>query len=131
MAKGIVDGAAQPRKKMRKKRKFLIALGVIARVFADAWALFITPAIDRFATEKIQSAGLEGATVGIHADVAKLILPALPSSIASSSVLKSKNIVLEFGGLGVDDIDGLMKGAESSKLVLHDGTYFTITAQVL
>ena len=46
MAKETVDGAAQPKKqKMSKKRKFLIALGVIFSVLVGAWVLVITPAI--------------------------------------------------------------------------------------
>ena len=114
--------------KMSKKRKALIALGVIAGVFVGAWVLVVTPAVNKFATEKIQAAGLEGAIVEIHADGAKLTLPTLPASIAASSGLKAKNLVVEFGGLGVDDINGLMASANSGKLVLPEGTHFSMTA---
>ena len=130
MAKGTVEGAAQPKKKMSKKRKFLIALGVIAGLLAGAWVFVVTPAINKFATEKIQAAGLEGAIVEIHADGAKLILPTLPASLAGNGGLQAKNLVFEFGGLGVDDINGLMASANSGSLVLPEGTHFTMTADV-
>jgi hypothetical protein len=129
VAKETVDGAAQPKKqKMSKKRKFLIALGVIFSVLVGAWVLVITPAINNIATEKLQAAGLEGATIEIHADGAKLTMPTLPASIAASSGLKAKNLVVEFGGLGVDDINGLVASANSGKLVLPEGTHFSMTA---
>jgi hypothetical protein len=129
VAKETVDGAAQPKKqKMSKKRKFLIALGVIFSVLVGAWVLVITPAINNIATEKLQAAGLEGATIEIHADGAKLTMPTLPVSIAASSGLKAKNLVVEFGGLGVDDINGLVASANSGKLVLPEGTHFSMTA---
>jgi hypothetical protein len=38
------------------------------------------------------------------------------------------NLVFEFGGFGVDDINGLMAGAESGTIVLPEGTRFTMTA---
>jgi hypothetical protein len=129
MAKGTVDGETQPKKKkMSKKRKFLIALGVIAGVLVGAWVLVVTPAVNKIATEKIQAAGLEGAIIEIHADGAKITLPTLPASIAASSGLKAKNLVVEFGGLGVDDINGLVASANSGKLVLPEGTHFSMTA---
>ena len=58
MAKETVDGAAQPKKKMSKKRKFLIALGVIAGLLVGAWVLVVTPAINKVATEQLQAAAL-------------------------------------------------------------------------
>ena len=129
MAKGTVDGETQPKKKkMSKKRKFLIALGVIAGVLVGAWVLVITPAINNIATEKLQAAGLEGAIIEIHADGAKITMPTLPASIAASSGLKAKNLVVEFGGLGVDDINGLVASANSGKLVLPEGTHFSMSA---
>ena len=129
MAKGTVDGETQPKKKkMSKKRKFLIALGVIVGVAAGAWVLVITPAINNIATEKLQAAGLEGAIIEIHADGAKITMPTLPASIAASSGLKAKNLVVEFGGLGVDDINGLVASANSGKLVLPEGTHFSMSA---
>jgi len=129
MAKGTVDGETQPKKKkMSKKRKALIALGVIAGVLVGAWVLVITPAINNIATEKLQAAGLEGAIIEIHADGAKITMPTLPASIAASSGLKAKNLVVEFGGLGVDDINGLVASANSGKLVLPEGTHFSMSA---
>ncbi|MEI6156448.1 MAG: hypothetical protein WCP88_04535 [bacterium] len=129
MAKGTVDGETQPKKKkMSKKRKALIALGVIFGVLVGAWVLVITPAINNIATEKLQAAGLEGAIIEIHADGAKLTMPTLPASIAASSGLKAKNLVVEFGGLGIDDINGLVASANSGKLVLPEGTHFSMTA---
>ena len=88
VAKGTVIGASEPKKKMSKKRKFFIALGVTAGVLTGAWVLVVTPAINKFATEKIQAAGLDGSIVEIHADGAKLILPTLPASIVGSSGLQ-------------------------------------------
>lgn len=38
------------------------------------------------------------------------------------------NLVIEFGGFGVDDINGLMSGANSGTIVLPEGTRFTMTA---
>jgi hypothetical protein len=121
MAKGTVDGEAQPKKKMSKKRKFLIALGVIAGL------LVVTPAINKVATEQLQAAGLEGAIVEIRADGAKLTLPTLPASMGGGDLMAT-NLVFEFGGFGVDDINGLMAGAESGTIVLPEGTRFTMTA---
>jgi len=128
MAKGTVDGDTQPKKKMSKKRKFLIALGVIAGLLVGAWVLVVTPAINKLATEQIQAAGLEGAIVEIRADGAKLTLPTLPASVGGESGLEATNLVFEFGGFGVDDINGLMAGAESGTIVLPEGTRFTMTA---
>ena len=58
MAKETVDGETQPKKKMSKKRKFLIALGVIAGLLVGAWVLVVTPAINKVATEQLQAAAL-------------------------------------------------------------------------
>jgi len=128
MAKGTVDGETQPKKKMSKKRKFLIALGVIAAMLVGAWVLVVTPAINKLATEQIQAAGLEGAIVEVRADGAKLTLPTLPASVGGESGLEATNLVFEFGGFGVDDINGLMAGAESGTIVLPEGTRFTMSA---
>ena len=129
MAKGTVDGETQPKKKkMSKKRKFLIALGVIAAMLVGAWVLVVTPAINKLATEQIQAAGLEGAIVEVRADGAKLTLPTLPASVGGESGLEATNLVFEFGGFGIDDINGLMAGAESGTIVLPEGTRFTMTA---
>lgn len=131
MAKETVDGAAQPKKKkMSKKRKFLIALGVIAGVLVGAWVVVVNPAINKIASEQLQAAGLEGAVVEIHADGAKLTLPTIPASIAGDSGIVAKNLVFEFGGLGVDDVNGLMASAQAGTLVLPEGTHFTMTADV-
>jgi hypothetical protein len=127
VAKETVDGAAQPKKKMSKKRKFLIALGVIAGLFVGAWVLVVTPAINKLATEQLQAAGLEGAIVEIRADGAKITLPTLPASIAGGSLMAT-NLVFEFGGFGIDDVNTLMAGAESGTIVLPEGTRFTMTA---
>lgn len=128
MAKETVDGETQPKKKkMSKKRKFLIALGVIAGLFVGAWVLVVTPAINKLATEQLQAAGLEGAIVEIRADGAKITLPTLPASIAGGSLMAT-NLVFEFGGFGIDDVNGLMAGAESGTIVLPEGTRFTMTA---
>ena len=128
MAKETVDGETQPKKKkMSKKRKFLIALGVIAGLFVGAWVLVVTPAINKLATEQLQAAGLEGAIVEIRADGAKITLPTLPSSIAGGNLMAT-NLVFEFGGFGIDDVNTLMAGAESGTIVLPEGTRFTMTA---
>ena len=127
MAKETVDGAAQPKKKMSKKRKFLIALGVIAAVLVGAWVAVVNPAINKLASEQLQAAGLEGAIVEIHTDGAKLTLPTLPASMGGGDLMAT-NLVFEFGGFGVDDINGLMAGAESGTIVLPEGTRFTMTA---
>ena len=127
MAKEAVDGAAQPKKKMSKKRKFLIALGVIAGLLVGAWVLVITPAINQIATEQIQAAGLDGAIVEIRADGAKLTLPELPASVGGGDFMAT-NLVFEFGGFGVDDINGLMAGADAGTITLPEGTRFTMTA---
>ena len=58
MAKETVEGAAQPKKKMSKKRKLLIALGVIAGLLVGAWVLLVTPAINKIATEDRKSTRL-------------------------------------------------------------------------
>jgi len=128
VAKETVDGAAQPKKKMSKKRKFLIALGVIAGLLVGAWVLVVTPAINKIATEQIQAAGFEGAIVEIHADGAKITLPTLPASFGGDSGLTGTNVVFEFGGLGVDDINLIMEGGKTGKFVLPVGTHFTMTA---
>ena len=128
MAKGTVDGETQPKKKkMSKKRKFLIALGVIAAVLVGAWVVVVTPAINKLASEQLQAAGLEGAIVEIHADGAKVTLPTLPASIGGGELMAS-NLVFEFGGFGVDDVNGLMEGAKTGKIDLPEGTHFTMTA---
>jgi hypothetical protein len=128
MAKGTVDGETQPKKKkMSKKRKFLIALGVIFGLLAGAWVLVVTPAINKLASEQLQAAGLEGAIVEIHADGAKITLPTLPASIGGGELMAS-NLVFEFGGFGVDDVNGLMSGANTGTIVLPEGTHFTMTA---
>ena len=128
MAKETVDEAAQPKKKkMSKKRRFLIALGVIAGLLVGAWVFVVTPAINKLATEQLQAAGLEGAIVEIRADGAKLTLPTLPASVGGGDLMAT-NLVFEFGGFGVDDINGLMAGAESGNIVLPEGTRFTMTA---
>ena len=128
MAKETIDGETQPKKKkMSKKRKFLIALGVIAGLFVGAWVLVVTPAINKLATEQLQAAGLEGAIVEIRADGAKITLPTLPASIAGGSLMAT-NLVFEFGGFGIDDVNTLMAGAESGTIVLPEGTRFTMTA---
>ena len=111
---------------MSKKRKFLIALGVIAGLLVGAWVLVVTPAVNKLATEQLQAAGLEGAIVEVRADGAKLTLPTLPASVGGD--LMASNLVIEFGGFGVDDINGLMAGAESGTIVLPEGTSFTMTA---
>jgi hypothetical protein len=118
----------KPKKKMSKGRKLLIALGVIAGIVVGAWVLVITPAINKIATEQIQAAGFEGATIEIHADGAKISMPTLPASFGGEGGFTGSNIVFEFGGLGVDDINLLMQGAESGKIVLPEGTHFTMTA---
>ena len=128
MAKEPVDGAAQPKKKMSKKRKFLIALGVIAGLLAGAWVLVITPAINKIATEQIQASGLDGAIVEIRADGAKLTLPELPAAVDGGDLMAT-NLVFEFGGFGIDDISGLMAGADAGTIVLPEGTRFTMTAE--
>jgi hypothetical protein len=128
VAKETVDGAAQPKKKMSKKRKLLIALGVIAGVLVGAWVLVVTPAINKIATEQIQAAGLEGAIVEIRADGAKITMPTLPASLGGDSGLTGTNVVFEFGGLGVDDINLLIEGGETGNVVLPEGTRFTMTA---
>ena len=127
MAKETVDGAAQPKRKMSKKRKLLIALGVIAAVLVGAWVVVVTPAINKLASEQLQAAGLEGAIVEIHADGAKVTLPTLPASIGGGELMAS-NLVFEFGGFGVDDVNGLMEGAKTGTIVLPEGTHFTMTA---
>ncbi len=127
MANETVDGAAQPKKKMSKKRKLLIALGVIAGLLVGSWVLVVTPAINKLATEQLQAAGLEGAIVEIRADGAKLTLPTLPASVGGGDLMAS-NLVIEFGGFGVDDINSLMSGANSGAIVLPEGTRFTMTA---
>jgi len=128
VAKETADGAAQPKKKkMSKKRKFLIAVGVIFGVLAGAWVLVVTPAINKLASEQLQAAGLEGAIVEIHADGAKVTLPTLPASIGGGELMAS-NLVFEFGGFGVDDVNGLMEGAKTGTIVLPEGTHFTMTA---
>jgi len=128
VAKETVDGETQPKKKkMSKKRKFLIALGVIAGLFVGAWVLVVTPAINKLATEQLQAAGLEGAIVEIRADGAKLTLPTLPASVGGGDLMAT-NLIFEFGGFGIDDINGLMAGAESGNIVLPEGTRFTMTA---
>jgi hypothetical protein len=128
VAKETVDGAAQPKKKkMSKKRKFLIALGVIAGLLVGAWVVVVTPAINKLASEQLQAAGLEGAIVEIHADGAKITLPTLPASIGGGELMAS-NLVFEFGGFGVDDVNGLMEGAKTGTIVLPEGTHFTMTA---
>ena len=127
MAKETVDGAAQPKKKMSKKRKFLIALGVIAGLLVGAWVLVVTPAINKVVTEQVQAAGLEGAIVEVRADGAKITLPTLPASVGGGDLMAT-NLVFEFGGLGVDDVNGLMAGANAGTIVLPEGTRFTMTA---
>ena len=128
MAKETVDGETQPKKKkMSKKRKFLIALGVIAGLLVGAWVLVVPPAINKLATEQLQAAGLEGAIVEIRADGAKITLPTLPASIAGGSLMAT-NLVFEFGGFGIDDVNTLMAGAESGTIVLPEGTRFSMTA---
>jgi hypothetical protein len=128
VAKETVDGAAQPKKKkMSKKRKFLIAVGVIAGLLVGAWVLVVTPAINKVLTEQLQTTGIEGATVEFHLDGAKLTLPTLPASVGGGDLMAT-NLVFEFGGFGVDDISGLMAGAESGNIVLPEGTRFTMTA---
>ena len=128
MAKETVDGAAQPKKKMSKLRKLLIALGVIAGLLVGAWVLVVTPAINKLATEQLQAAGLEGAIVEIRADGAKVTFPTLPASLVGESGLTATNLVFEFGGFGIDDINGLISSAESGKLNLPEGTRFKMTA---
>ncbi|MBJ7335999.1 MAG: hypothetical protein JHC91_05350, partial [Chloroflexi bacterium] len=71
--------------------------------------------------------GLEGAIVEIRADGAKITLPTLPASIAGGSLMAT-NLVFEFGGFGIDDVNTLMAGAESGTIVLPEGTRFTMTA---
>jgi hypothetical protein len=127
VAKETVDGAAQPKKKMSKKRKLLITLGVIAGLVAGAWVLVVTPAINKVLTEQVQATGLEGAIVEIRLDGAKLTLPTLPASVEGGDLMAT-NLVFEFGGFGVDDINGLMSSAESGTIVLPEGTSFTMTA---
>jgi hypothetical protein len=128
VAKETVDGAAQlKKKKMSKKRKLLIALGVIAGLLVGAWVLVVTPAINKIATEQLQAAGLEGAIVEIRADGAKITLPTLPASIAGGSLVAT-HLVLDFAGFGIDDVNTLMAGAESGTIVLPEGTRFTMTA---
>jgi hypothetical protein len=127
VAKETVDGAAQPKKKMSKKRKFLIALGVIFGLLAGAWVLVVTPAINKLASEQLQAAGLEGAIVEIRADGAKITLPTLPASVGGGNLMAT-NLVFEFGGFGIDDVNGLMAGANTGTIVLPEGTHFTMTA---
>lgn len=109
-------------------RRFLIVVGVIAAVVVGAWVLVINPAINTFATEQLQAAGLEGATVEVHADGAKITMPTLPASFAGESGITASNLVFEFGGLGVDDIEALLSGADAGKLALPEGTRFSMTA---
>jgi hypothetical protein len=127
VAKETVDGAAQPKKKMSKKRKLLIALGVFFGLLVGAWVLVVTPAFNKIVTEQVQAAGLEGAIVEIRLDGAKLTLPTLPASVEGGDLMAT-NLVFEFGGFGIDDINGLMAGAESGTIVLPEGTSFTMTA---
>ena len=127
MAKGTVDGETQPKKTMSKKRKFLIALGVIFGLLAGAWVLVVTPAINKLASEQLQAAGLEGAIVEIRADGAKITLPTLPASVGGGNLMAT-NLVFEFGGFGIDDVNGLMAGANTGTIVLPEGTHFTMTA---
>lgn len=127
MAKEIVDGVAQPKKKMSKLRKLFIALGVIFGLLVGAWVLVVTPAINKIASEQLQAAGLEGAIVEIRADGAKITLPTLPASVGGGDLMAT-NLVFEFGGFGVDDVNGLMAGANTGTIVLPEGTHFTMTA---
>ena len=128
MAKETAEGATQPKKKMSKKRKLLIALGIVAGVLVGAWVLVVTPAINKIATEQIQAAGLEGAIVEIHADGAKITMPTLPASFANGSGLTGTNMVVEFGGLGVDDVNTIVEGGKTGKITLPEGTHFSMTA---
>ena len=128
MAKESAEGATQPKKKMSKKRKLLIALGIMAGLLVGAWVLVVTPAINKIATEQLQAAGLEGAIVEIHADGAKITMPTLPASFGGDSGLTGTNVVFEFGGLGVDDINLLMEGANAGTFSLPKGTHFSMTA---
>lgn len=131
VAKETVDGVAQPKKKMSKLRKLLIALGVIAGLLVGAWVLVVTPAINKIATEQIQAAGLEGAVVEVRADGAKITMPTLPASFTNGSGFNGTNIIFEFGGLGVDDVNALIDGGKTGKLVLPKGIHFTLTADTL
>lgn len=131
MAKRIdAAQATTGKKKMSKKRKFLIALGVIAAVLVGAWVAVINPAINNLVTEQVQAAGLEGAIVEVHADGAKITLPTLPASMAGSG-LDATNLVVEFGGIGVDDVNSIMEGAQSGNFTLPEGTHFSVTADAL
>ena len=79
-------------------------------------------------TEQIQAAGLEGAIVEIHADGAKITMPTLPASFANGSGLTGTNMVVEFGGLGVDDVNTIVEGGKTGKITLPEGTHFSMTA---
>jgi hypothetical protein len=129
VAKETVDGAAQPKKKkMSKKRKFLIALGVIFGLFVGAWVLVVTPTANNFAAQQLKELGIEGAIVEFHPDGAKISMPSLPASFGGDTGLTGTNVVFEFGGLGVDDIQLVFDGASSGKFVLPEGIHFTMTA---
>jgi hypothetical protein len=39
----------------------------------------------------------------------------------------ASNLVFEFGGFGIDDVNGLMAGADAGTIVLPEGTRFTMT----
>ena len=129
MAKETVDGETQPKKKkMSKKRKFLIALGVIAGLLVGAWVLVVTPTANNLAAQQLKELGIEGAIVEFHPDGAKITMPSLPVSFGGDTGLSGTNIIFEFGGLGVDDIQLVFDGASSGKFVLPEGTHFTMTA---
>ena len=61
MAKETAEGATQPKKKMSKKRKLLIALGIVAGVLVGAWVLLkVTDALVGLrAEEDDEYAGLD------------------------------------------------------------------------
>jgi hypothetical protein len=132
MAKGTVDGETQPKKKMSKKRKFLIALGVISGLLvglvAGTWVLVLAPTANNIAAQQLKELGIEDAIVEVHPDGAKITMPSLPASFGGDTGLSGTNVVFEFGGLGVDDIQLVLDGASSGKFVLPEGIHFTMTA---
>ena len=91
-------------------KKLLIALGVVAALLVGAWIFVIAPAANRLATEQLVAAGFEGATVEIHADGLRVTIPELPGGEGGSGVSAS-GLVVDIGGLGVDDLQALTGGS--------------------
>jgi len=106
-------------------RKLLIALGVVAALVVGAWVLVIAPAANRLATEQLVAAGFDGATVEIHADGLRVTIPEIPAGEGGSGVSAS-GLVVDIGGLGVDDIQALTGG--SGTFALPAGTTLDVRA---